>query len=336
MNRTDNFGPARPSRRGFTLVELLVVIGIIALLISILLPTLASARRSAASVACLSNQRQLAAASSFFINDHKGFVMKQWLNGRAIGANASDAGNLSISGGSSNQNWGYKPGLWGWDWVLKGYVNADNGVFACPSDPSAIRRGEWNNPAGYTPFPADEPDRTVDDIPASYRLNISNQSNDWTAYKITELKNATQAILITDANPATYHQIESWDYSPVASGGWASFGPGKEQIANMAPKRHSAEDKIFRGDPLSPTATPIFKINAAFADGHGASIPYDETFVPNGEVVSYATRNNFGVMTGQTAVGVPTMWRQIFRSGDQIDTYKNPNTPDDDGNASPG
>ncbi|MEA2710299.1 MAG: hypothetical protein QOF78_2900 [Phycisphaerales bacterium] len=69
---TSSSSRAGKQRRAFTLVELLVVIGIIAIMIGILLPTLSNARRAARTTACLSNIRQLGTTWGIYISENKG------------------------------------------------------------------------------------------------------------------------------------------------------------------------------------------------------------------------------------------------------------------------
>src|SRR5689334_2028868 len=76
--RTDRSNDSSSVRsRAFTLVELLVVIGIIALLMSILLPSLSRARQQAARVTCAAQMRDLVSATVMYAGANKGSLPEQ-------------------------------------------------------------------------------------------------------------------------------------------------------------------------------------------------------------------------------------------------------------------
>jgi prepilin-type N-terminal cleavage/methylation domain-containing protein/prepilin-type processing-associated H-X9-DG protein len=128
MTSLDCESPSKGCDRGFTLVELLVVIGIIAILIGILLPALTGARRQAQQIKCLSNLRTLGQAMALY-----------------------------------NQATGYYPGCsvnpspyWTavWPVRLRTFLNGAREPFLCPSrDPAEF---EWTASLG-TMGPATAP-----------------------------------------------------------------------------------------------------------------------------------------------------------------------------------
>ncbi len=120
---------AGAERDGFTLVELLMVIAIIAVLASLLLPALQNARASALAIACANNQRQFGVAFASYAGDNRGFLP-------ALNSGASWAARVNKGWWQNSLAAGYLPVD---TWFTTGfgggedYGNVASGVWRCPA-----------------------------------------------------------------------------------------------------------------------------------------------------------------------------------------------------------
>jgi prepilin-type N-terminal cleavage/methylation domain-containing protein/prepilin-type processing-associated H-X9-DG protein len=104
------------SRRGFTLIEMLVVIAIIAILAAILFPVFSRARAKARQAGCMSNIQQVGMAILLYAQDH-GEILPAWCFG-------------TLSG---NDN-GPAQGAYTWDTVIQPYMKNIQ-ILTCPDSP---------------------------------------------------------------------------------------------------------------------------------------------------------------------------------------------------------
>jgi prepilin-type N-terminal cleavage/methylation domain-containing protein/prepilin-type processing-associated H-X9-DG protein len=129
-------------RGAFTLVELLVVIGIIALLIGILMPALSGARRSANNAKCMSNMRQLGLALRMYCEAYKGHMPYTAIRPQNYDVFGQSFTNDEVFWWVRIQLDGYLPGI--------DDPSTNKTIAQCPADerpftPSSYTgpRGEW-------------------------------------------------------------------------------------------------------------------------------------------------------------------------------------------------
>jgi prepilin-type N-terminal cleavage/methylation domain-containing protein/prepilin-type processing-associated H-X9-DG protein len=223
----------RMKRRAFTLVELLVVIGIIAVLIGILLPTLAKARESGNRLTCLSNLRQIGTALVMYTNAAKGLIPVP--PKKAV--DQFDA-FWFCDGGSRTAPALNDIGRYGLGPYLK--LSPQNyRVLICPSDQQVTSR----KPNDYI---------------FSYVFNRFMNGNTGTAIKkITEVRNSAQKIWMYEEDGATIDDGngEMWTTN------WGN--------ADLLSIRHDEKGKKMP-DSANSSGVPnsARKGNVAFCDGH--------------------------------------------------------------------